>query len=58
VKQWSLSEDIIAINDNMKRFAKGLYAKHNGGERELANGETERERDIVCERQSVSERGK
>ena len=25
-----------------------LYAKHNGGERELASGETERE--CVCER--------
>ncbi len=25
----------------------GLYAKHNGGERELASGETERERQCV-----------
>ncbi len=49
MKQRCLSEDFIVINDNTKRFAMGLYAKHNGGERELANGETERE----CERQSV-----
>jgi hypothetical protein len=56
VKQRCLSEDFIAINDNKKRFAMGLYAKCNGGERELANRETERE--CVCERQSVSERGK
>jgi hypothetical protein len=32
VKQRCLSEDFIAINDNTKRFGKGLYAKHNGGE--------------------------
>jgi len=38
-----LSEDFIAINDNMKRFAMGFYAKHNGGERELDSRETERE---------------
>jgi hypothetical protein len=37
------SEDFIAINDNMKRFAMGLYTKHKGGEREPASGETERE---------------
>jgi hypothetical protein len=56
VKQRCLSEDFIAINDNTKRFAMGLYAKRNGGERELASGETERV--CVCERQSVCERGK
>jgi hypothetical protein len=40
-----LSEDFIAINDYMKRFAMGFYAKWNGGERELDSGagETERE---------------
>jgi hypothetical protein len=51
VNQWCLSDDFIAINDNMNKFAKGLCAKHNGGERELATGETKRE--SVCERQSV-----
>ncbi len=51
MKQWCLSEDFIAIIDNTKRFGMGLYAKCNGGERELANGETGRE--SVCERQSV-----
>ena len=49
MKQRCLSQDFIVINDYTKRFAMGLYAKCNGGERELANGETER----VCERQSV-----
>jgi hypothetical protein len=43
VKQRCLSEDFIAINDYTKRFAMGLNAKHNGGERELASGETMRE---------------
>ena len=51
MKQRCLSEDFIAINDNMKRIARGLYAKRNGGERELASGETHRE--SVCESQSV-----
>jgi hypothetical protein len=51
VKQWCLSDDFIMINDNTKRFAMGLYAKRNGGERELASRETERER--VCERKSI-----
>ncbi len=41
------------INDNTKRFAMGLYAKCNGGERELASGDTERERERERERQSV-----
>jgi hypothetical protein len=44
----------IAINDNMKRFAMGLYAKQNGGERELASGETERE--SVCVRGRADEK--
>ena len=48
MKQRCLSEDFIAINDNTKMFAMGLYAKHNGGERELDSGEIERER--VCVR--------
>jgi hypothetical protein len=48
VKQRCLSEDFTAISDDMKRFAMGLYAKWNGGERELANEETERERESVC----------
>ncbi len=47
MKQRCLSEDFIAIIDNM--FTMGLYAKRNGGERELASRETERE----CERQSM-----
>jgi hypothetical protein len=38
-----LSDDFIAINNNLKKFARGLYAKWNGGERELDSGETERE---------------
>jgi len=37
----------------MKRFDMGSYAKLNGGERELAKRETERERERVSERQSV-----
>ncbi len=47
MKQQCLSDDFIAINDKLKRFARGLYAKQNGGERELNSGETERE--SVCE---------
>ncbi len=43
MKQRCLSEDFVAINDNMKRFAMGFYAQHNGGERELDSRETERE---------------
>jgi hypothetical protein len=46
-----LSDDFIAINDKLKRFARGLYAKWNGGERELDSGETERE--SVRDRASV-----
>ncbi len=38
-----MSDDFIAINDKLERFAKGLYAKWNGGERELDRGETKRE---------------
>jgi len=38
-----LSDDFIAINDKLERFARGLYAGWNGGERELDSGETERE---------------
>jgi hypothetical protein len=53
VKQQCLSDDFITINDNTKRFARGLYAKQNGGERELDSGgqrerERERERKRVC----------
>ena len=44
MKQWCLSGDFIAINDNRKRIAGGLYAKWNGGERELDIGEIGRER--------------
>jgi hypothetical protein len=33
------------INDKLERFARGLYAKQNGRERELDSGETERERE-------------
>ena len=33
----------------MKRFAMGLNAKCNGGERELASGETEQDRERVWE---------
>jgi hypothetical protein len=40
----------------MKRFAMGLYAKQNGGERELAGGETERERECVCEAERMRKR--
>ncbi len=47
MKQRCLSEDFFAINDNMKRFAMGLYAKCNGGERELASRDTQRERERV-----------
>ncbi len=43
----SETDDFIAINDKLKRFARGLYAKRNGGERELDSGETERERECV-----------
>jgi hypothetical protein len=54
VKQRCLSDDFIAINYNTKSFAMGLYAKQNGGERELDSGETERE--SVCVRGRVSEK--
>ncbi len=43
MKQQCLSEDFIVISDNMERIARGLYAKYNGGERELASGETKKE---------------
>jgi hypothetical protein len=43
VKKRCLSDDFIAINDKLERFARGLYAGLNGGERELDSGETERE---------------
>ncbi len=55
MKQRYLTEDFIAINDNMERIARGLYAKRNGGERELSSGEAEKESEW---RQSVGERGK
>ncbi len=42
-----MSDDFIVINDKLERFAKGLYAKWNGGERELDSGETERERQSI-----------
>ncbi len=59
MKQWCLSDDFIAINDNTKRFARGLYAKRNGGERELDSREPEREREREREsvRQCAGERG-
>ncbi len=47
LKQQRLSDNFIAINDDLKRFARGLYVKQNGGERELDSGETERERECV-----------
>ena len=50
-QQWCESEQFIENNDNVKRFARGLYAKQNGGERELDSGETERE--SVWEKDSV-----
>ncbi len=53
MKQRGLSEDFIAINVNMKRFAMGFYAKWNGGERELDSGARETERESVSEKQSV-----
>jgi hypothetical protein len=37
-----MSDDFIVINDKLERFAKGLYAKWNGGERELDSGEKKR----------------
>ncbi len=43
MKQRCLSDDFIAIIDKLERFARGLCAKWNGGERELDSGETERE---------------
>jgi hypothetical protein len=48
-----LSDDFIVINDKLKRFARGLYAKQKEGERELDRGkeldrgETDRERECV-----------
>ncbi len=51
MKQWCLSGDFIAINDNTERFAMGFNAKCNGGKRELDSRETERE--SVRERQSI-----
>jgi hypothetical protein len=39
-----LSDDFIVINDKLERFARGLYAKQNGRERELDIGETKIER--------------
>jgi hypothetical protein len=47
VKQRCSSDEFIAINDKLERFARALYAKWNGRERELDSGETERERECV-----------
>ena len=49
MKQQYSSDVFIAINDKLERFARGLYAKWNGRERELDCGETERERERVRE---------
>jgi hypothetical protein len=50
-----LSDNFIAINHDLKRFARGLYAKQNEGERELDSRETERERQCINEgRSSIS----
>jgi hypothetical protein len=43
LKQRCLSDNFIAINDDLKRFARGLYAKWNGGGRELDSGDRKRE---------------
>ncbi len=43
MKQRCLSDNFIAINDKLERFVRGLYAKRNGGKRELDRGEIERE---------------
>ncbi len=43
LKQRCLSDNFIAINDDLIRLARGLYTKWNGGGRELDSGETERE---------------
>ena len=44
MKQRCLSDDFIVINDKLERFARGLYAKQNGRERELDIGEAKIER--------------
>jgi hypothetical protein len=58
VKQRCLSDDFITIIENMKRFARGLNAKQNGGERELDSREREREREreSVCETEHRTKR--
>jgi hypothetical protein len=48
MKHQCLSDDFIALYDELERFARGLYAKQNGGEREL-----ERQKERVCKRQSI-----
>ncbi len=50
------SEQLIVVNDNLKRFARFfLYQTERRGKR-ARQWETERER--VCERQSIAGRGK
>jgi hypothetical protein len=47
---------IIANNDNPKRFARGFYIKRTEGEREQDSGETEKERECVCEAEHYGKR--
>ncbi len=51
-------EQFIVIIDDVKRFAWDFYIKWKEGEREQDSGDTERERECVCERQSIVGRGR
>ncbi len=50
------SEQFIENNDRVQRFARDFYTKQKEGEREQDSGETERE--SVCQRKSIAERGR
>ncbi len=56
MKQQCLSNDFVTINDEMRMFASGLYAKPKEGEKSYIV-ERQREREKVCVWQNIRERG-
>ncbi len=57
-RQQCESEQFIENNDRVQRFARDFYIKWKEGEREQDSGVTQRERECVCERQSIADRGR
>jgi hypothetical protein len=54
VKQRCVLKQSIVNNDNLEVDARFFYIKQSEWGRERDSGETERERECVCERDSVS----